>query len=134
MKNFSIITVKSVTGYNEDDIITDEVPLAMFTYEGHIPLDIVLQNDEDIADIVNGLDKGDEIQVIIDYMEYEEGVDDETESKEDIQETLDLIMDNLSQYLNSNLIIMVDTDDAVITVEEPASMNSSIVELDTIED
>lgn len=132
MRSFSIITVSDVVGYDGEDVITSDEPIFMNAYEGYPTFEDVLELDE-IVEIVESKKKGESIKIFIDYMEYLPGKDDENESVDDIVDTLTRIMDALDDYLDQDLIKFADADDGVITIEDPASINSSVVELDLFE-
>lgn len=131
MKKMSLITVLDVTGYDGEDVLTSEEPLFMQLVEGYPSMDDVFEFEE-VIDIVEHKNKGAEIQVIVDYLEYVHGDDNSNESLRDKEKLLDKLFDDLTYYLDNDSLILVESDECIITVEEPNGTGNEIVETDML--
>lgn len=132
MKKLSLITVLDVVGYENEEPITAEEPLFMQMVEGYPSMDDVFEFDE-VIEIVEGKNKGAEIQIIIDYMEYAHGEEDPNETEHHKVELLDKLFDDLDYYLDNDILTIEETDDCIITVEDPNMESHEIVEADILD-
>lgn len=132
MKKLSLITVLDVVGYENEEPITAEEPLFMQMVEGYPSMDDVFEFDE-VIEIVEGKNKGAEIQIIIDYMEYAHGEEDPNETEHYKVELLDKLFDDLDYYLDNDILTIEETDDCIITVEDPNMESHEIVEADILD-
>lgn len=133
MKKLSLITVLDVVGYENEEPVTAEEPLFMQMVEGYPSMDDVFEFDE-VIEIVEGKNKGAEIQIIIDYMDYAHGEEDSNETEHHKVELLDKLFDDLDYYLDNDILTIEETDDCIITVEDPNMSSHEIVESDILDD